>query len=142
MHKRLFIACIVCAAIALSVATAQAQAKPKTWHRVITMSGGAETYTGQYDSRPFRLYGGRLKIVAHVTPDPELVELDIEDWWSATFWVERISKYHYNSFYATMDPTEGATTDMWWTFSLPKGKYHTYPSTANCEWSYTLSEKR
>ena len=142
MHKRLFIAFIVCAAIAFGVIASQAQAKPKTWHRVITMSGGAETYTGQYDSRSFRLYGGRLKLVAHVTPDPDLAELGIEDWWLATFYVERIAKYAYNSFYATMDPTEGATTDMQWTFRLPKGKYYSHPNTANCEWSYTLHEKR
>jgi hypothetical protein len=132
---------IVLAMVAAAVA-APAQAKAKTWHYVITMSGGDETYTDQYSSRPFKLRGGKLKLVAHVIPDPELEELDMADWWGATYYVERISNVYSNSFYAQMDPEQGGTTYMWWTFRLPKGRYFTHPITWNCEWRYTIYEKR
>lgn len=143
MGKRSLIAiAVVVTLAAVMLGAASAQARPKTWHKVMAMSGGAETYTDQYKSRPFRLTGGQLKLVADVVPDPELIEQGMEDMWLAGFYVDPVSANLYKSFYATMDPAEGSPTSMQWRFRLPKGRYVTSPITANCTWSYTLYEKK
>lgn len=133
--------CFVFSAIALGAATPQAQAKTKHWKQVITMSGGDETYKDQYSSRVFRLYGGRLKLEARVTPhvDPDYPEDPA--FYSATFNVDQI-KWSFICFWATLSDGNGMGTDRSWTFKLPKGRYYAHPSTYGCEWSYTLWEKR
>jgi hypothetical protein len=140
-RRALIIAVLALLAIAIAGAAAQAQAKPKTWHRVITMSGGEETFSGQYHSRVFRLYGGRLKLDAHVTPDVDPDYPDDPPFYSATFNVDQV-KWSFICFWATLSDDNGMGTDRWWTFKLPKGRYTTYPNTYGCTWTYTLYEKR
>ena len=144
MRKRTFIILIVClalGAIALGAAAPQAQARTKRWVKVITLSGATEQYTGQYDSRVFKLKGGRQKLVGSVVPDPGLAVNDMADMWLATWYVEQPAGWH--SAYMTMDPQQGAGLTMTAQVKLPKGRYQVKPNTANCSsWTVVLWEKR
>ncbi len=134
--------CAVVAFVVLLIAVALAPAagaKAKTWKKVITCSGATESYTDQYDSKPFKLLGGRQKLVAIVVPDPELEENDMEDWWMGSWFVEQIGGWH--SSFLTLDPDTTGTSGTGF-FKLPKGRYFINPSTANCSWTVTLYEKR
>lgn len=113
----------------------------KSWHRVITISGADEQYSGQYDSRLFKLRGGVQKLTGVVTPDPELVELDIADFWMASWMLEKHGGA-YDFAYMTMDPAEGSGEVMTARFHLRKGTYRIFPNSANCTWSATLWERR
>lgn len=118
-----------------------ADAHVKTWQRVITISGSDEQYSGQYDSRLFKLKGGAQKLTAIVTPDPELAELDMADCWGATWFVEKQGGA-WDWAYMTMDPAEGSGYVMTARFHLRKGSYRILPYSANCTWTATLWEKR
>jgi hypothetical protein len=118
-----------------------ADAKAKTWHRVITISGSDEQYSGQYDSRLFKLRGGVQKLTGTVTPDPELAELDLADFWMASWHLEKQSGT-WDWAYMTMDPMEGSGYVMTARFHLRKGSYRIFPLSANCTWTATLWEKR
>ena len=133
-------AALMLAAVVLGSVVPGAGAKPKTWKQVITMSGGDATYTGQYDSQVFRLYGGRVKLVAHVTPtvDPEYPDDPL--YWSTTFFVESVEAR--GMFWATLSNDNGMGTDRQWTFKPPKGRCYTSPITYGCTWAYTIWEKR
>ena len=144
MRKRTFIILAVClalGAIALGAAAPQAQARTKRWVKVITLRGATEQYTGQYDSRVFKLKGGNQKLVGSVVPDPDLAANDMADWWMASWSVEQASP-GWHSAYMTMDPSEGAGTSMTAQVKLPKGRYQLNPNAANCSWTVVIWEKR
>jgi len=114
-------------------------AEAKSWHRVITVSGGDEQYTDQY-TRGIKLRGGAQKMTAIVTPDPELVELDLANCWFASWSLEKQGKWDWA--YMTMDPAEGSGTVATVRFHLSKGHYHVTAISPNCTWTYTIWEKR
>ena len=116
---------------------ATADAHVKTWHQVISMSGGEETYTNQYMSRAFKLRGGKLKLTAQITADPFCVEEDLIDWCWFSLSVQSKDDWWWCEWQMT-----SAYADGWWTFRLPKGRYHAWPIIANVTWTYTLWEKR
>ena len=144
MRKRtlVIILCVIAlGAIALGAAAPQAQARTKRWVKVITLRGATEQYTGQYDSRVFKLKGGTQKLVGSDVPDPDLALNDMADWWMASWSVEQPAGWH--SAYMTMDPTKGAGLTMTAPLKLPKGSYQVKPNTANCSsWTVVLWEKR
>jgi hypothetical protein len=138
--KRVLILVLVVLVAAMAT-TGAADAKAKTWKKVITCTGKDEQYTDQYNSKPFKLLGGKQKMSAVVVPDPELEEQDMEEWWSANWFVQQIGGWH--SAYMMMDGEENPDLTLTARFKLPKGRYFIDPSSANLvSWTVTLWEWR
>lgn len=133
---------VVLSGAALAFAST-APAHVKTWHRVISMDGGSDTYTDQYLSRSFRLYGGRLKLEAKAEPHVDHEFPESVHWYGADFYVEQV-RLSYIYFWGQLSDESGTEPGVWywWKFTLPRGRYHVDPITYGCDWSYTLYEKR
>lgn len=139
MRSRALAAALVAALAIILLLPVASEAK--TWKKAITCSGRDEQYTDQYDSKPFKLLGGKQKMIATVVPDPELEELDIAEMWSAHWTVHEVDGWEFA--YMMMDGEENESLTLTARFKLPKGKYFIDPSSANLIfWQVTIYEWR